>query len=157
MRWWDIPAVVALEAELFADDPWSAEQLWSELAGVPTTRHYLVACPPAGPTTGPTAGPTTGPVVGYAGLLLGLEAAEVQTLGVAPARRRLGIGRLLLRTLLDEARRRSTPQVLLEVRADDPAAVALYASEGFERIGVRRGYYRGRGDALVMRRRLPRR
>jgi ribosomal-protein-alanine N-acetyltransferase len=42
--------------------------------------------------------------------------------------------------------------VLLEVRADNAAAQALYAGAGFERIGVRRGYYRPGGtDALVLR------
>jgi ribosomal-protein-alanine N-acetyltransferase len=42
--------------------------------------------------------------------------------------------------------------VLLDVRADNVAAQALYARAGFERIAVRRGYYRPGGtDALVLR------
>ncbi len=144
MRWWDVAQVAALEAQVFPDDPWSAEQLWSELAGVPVSRHYLV-------------GVDAETVIGYAGLLAGPDAAEVQTLAVAPPARRRGLGRRLLRALLDEAGVRGYREVLLEVRADDPAAQSLYASEGFERIGVRRGYYRGgRVDALVMRRRARR-
>jgi ribosomal-protein-alanine N-acetyltransferase len=47
------------------------------------------------------------------------------------------------------------PRRLLEVRTDNAAAQAMYARRGFERIGVRRGYYdAGRVDALVLRRRL---
>ena len=43
-------------------------------------------------------------------------------------------------------------EVLLEVRADNDAAARLYALFGFDRIGVRRGYYQpGRVDAVVMR------
>ena len=43
--------------------------------------------------------------------------------------------------------------VFLEVRVDNPAARALYDSEGFEQIGLRRGYYDGgRVDAVTMRR-----
>ena len=45
--------------------------------------------------------------------------------------------------------------VLLEVRAENTAAQSLYEKAGFERIGIRRGYYRPGGtDALVLRLRL---
>ena len=61
MRWWDIEAAHAVERELFPD-AWSPETFWSELAGVPETRYYVVA----------EAGPT---IVGYAGLaVVGLQA-----------------------------------------------------------------------------------
>ena len=110
---------------------------------MPAVRHYLAADEGAA-------------LVGYAGLLLGPDAAEVQTLAVAPHAQRRGVGRLLVRELIAEAARRGAPEMLLEVRADDPGARRLYASEGFERVGVRRGYYRrGTVDALVLRRRRP--
>jgi ribosomal-protein-alanine N-acetyltransferase len=44
--------------------------------------------------------------------------------------------------------------MLLEVRPSNEAAIRLYQRYGFERIGVRRGYYPtegGREDAIVMR------
>ena len=44
--------------------------------------------------------------------------------------------------------------MLLEVRPSNPAAIRLYDRYGFQRIGVRRGYYpaaEGREDAIVMR------
>ncbi|MDQ1709088.1 MAG: [ribosomal protein S18]-alanine N-acetyltransferase, partial [Frankiaceae bacterium] len=42
MRWWDIDAgVLALERELFAEDSWTAELFWSELAD-PVSRLYVV-------------------------------------------------------------------------------------------------------------------
>jgi ribosomal protein S18 acetylase RimI-like enzyme len=76
----------------------------------------------------------------------------VQTLATAPAEQGKGLGRRLLDALVAEARRREAGEVLLEVRADNAAAQALYARVGFERIGVRRGYYRPGGtDALVLR------
>ena len=141
MRWWDVAEVARIEADLFPD-PWSVEAFWSELAHVPETRYYVVA-------------ELGRAIVGYAGLVVTGHQADVQTLAVARASQRDGLGRRLLDELLAEARRRVTSEVLLDVRADNAAAQALYARAGFQRIGVRRGYYRPGGtDALVMRLRL---
>ena len=142
MRWWDVEAVHALETVLFPD-PWSVETFWSELAHVPETRHYVVA------------DAADGEVVGYAGLVATGHQADVQTLGVRADHQGRGLGGELLRALVAEARRRGAGELLLEVRAENVAAQALYARHGFERIGVRRGYYRPGGtDALVLRLRL---
>ena len=45
---------------------------------------------------------------------------------------------------------------MLEVRADNAPALALYERNGFERLALRRGYYGPGADAVVMRRRLTR-
>ncbi len=141
MRWWDVPAALAIEHKLFPD-PWSEATFWSELAGVPETRHYIVA-------------ESQDELVGYAGLFATRHTGDVQTLAVAEHRHGEGMGALLLTALLDEARRRGVGELLLEVRADNDAAARLYVRFGFERIGVRRGYYQpGRVDAVVMRRRM---
>ena len=141
MRWWDVEAVHRIEADLFPD-PWSVEAFWSELAHVPDTRHYVVA-------------EEGGVVVGYAGLLSSAGQADVQTLAVARDRQGAGLGAELLDAMLGEARHRRAREVLLEVRAENTAAQALYAKAGFERISIRRGYYRPGGtDALVLRLRL---
>lgn len=140
-RWWDVEAAHALETELFPD-AWSVETFWSELAHVPETRHYVVA-------------EDGGALVGYAGLAVVGHQGDVQTIAVAPGAQGQGLGRRLLDELIDEVRRRDATEVLLEVRADNEAAQALYRRANFERIGVRRGYYQPGGtDALVLRLRL---
>jgi ribosomal-protein-alanine N-acetyltransferase len=140
-RWWDVEPAHALEVQLFPD-AWSVETFWSELAHVPETRHYVVA-------------EDEGELVGYAGLAAVGHQADVQTVAVAPTAQGRGLGRLLLDALLAEARRRAATEVLLEVRAENEPALALYRRAGFERIGVRRGYYQPGGtDALVLRLRL---
>ena len=140
MRLADLPAVMALEEELFAPDTWTAAMYRDELAQV-DTRHYLVA--------------DDGTVAGYAGLIAYEEEAHVATIGVATARQGQGIGALLLDALLAEADRRS-PVVLLEVRADNEVAQELYRRRGFAEIGRRRGYYQPSGtDAVVMKRERP--
>jgi [ribosomal protein S18]-alanine N-acetyltransferase len=140
MRWWDIPAVMDLERQLFTEDAWSDAMFWSELAER-DSRHYVVA-------------EDTGDVVGYAGLCAYLSGeAYVQTIAVAAGRQRHGVGTMLLSDLLDDADRRGCLHVDLEVRADNPGAIAMYARYGFRRLGVRRGYYQPSGaDAVIMRR-----
>lgn len=137
MRWRDIDVVHALEQELFADDAWSVELFWSELAQH-AARRYVVAAADAH-------------IVGYAGLAAYGEDGYVQTIAVAPAAQRRGIGTLLLDDLLSDAQRRGVRSVALEVRTDNTTAQALYARFGFAPVGLRRGYYQPSGaDALVM-------
>jgi [ribosomal protein S18]-alanine N-acetyltransferase len=138
MRLADLPAVLALEEELFAPDTWTAAMYRDELARS-DTRWYLVA-------------EDGDAVVGYAGLIAYPDEAHVATIGVAAARQGEGIGGQLLDELLTEADRRS-PVVLLEVRADNELAQGLYRRRGFAEIGRRRGYYQPSGaDAVVMKR-----
>ena len=144
MRWWHVEELLPIEQELFAPEPWSARLFWSEL-GQLESRHYLVALE-AEADVGSA-------VLGYAGLCDYPDEAFVQTLAVAPAAQGQGLGARLLVALLEEAARRGQRTVSLEVRADGTTAQRLYARHGFTRTGVRRGYYPGGVDALVLTRR----
>lgn len=81
-----------------------------------------------------------------------LVADEVQVLNVAtdPAHRRRGLARALLVSLLDELRPQGFSCALLEVRASNAAAIALYRSLGFQEDAVRARYYSDGEDALLM-------
>lgn len=141
MSWTDIDTLVELEQRLFVDDAWSARTWWSELAGRPQ-RVYLVA-------------QDDDRVVGYAGLSVAGDVADVMTIAVAPGAQGTGVGRLLLEELVAQASAAAVSVVLLEVRSDNDPARKLYERNGFEQIGVRRRYYQpGDIDALVMRRHL---
>nr|WP_222710254.1 ribosomal protein S18-alanine N-acetyltransferase [Quadrisphaera setariae] len=147
MRWWDVEPLLPVEAELFGASAWSAETFWSELAA--PGRTYLVA------VEDDDDGVRDRALLGYAGLALAGPDADVQTLAVAPHAQRRGVGGLLLDALVRAARDGGASAVLLEVRADNAPAQALYAARGFERIGVRRRYYQPEDvDALVLRLRL---
>lgn len=136
LRWWDIPVLVELEALLFpTDSPWTAPMFWGELA---QQHHYVVHRN------------ADGRVDGYAGLAVHEDEADVQTIGVHPDVQGAGIGRALLRNLLDRADGR---RVLLDVRTDNVPALRLYTAEGFRTLGVRRRYYQPSGaDAYTMER-----
>jgi [ribosomal protein S18]-alanine N-acetyltransferase len=77
------------------------------------------------------------------------EAADILTVHVPPALRQQGYGRSLIKHVLEAAQGAGCPRVVLEVRADNTAALALYASLGFSQIHRRPRYY-GTTDALVL-------
>jgi ribosomal-protein-alanine N-acetyltransferase len=139
LRWWHIDALLPIEGDLFGVERWSAAMFWNELA---SGNYYLVALPEDGDA-----------VLGYAGLSVHGGEAWVQNVAVRRDQQRQGIGRVLLRALLDEAKRQAAGTVLLEVAVDNGAAQRLYSEYGFETVGVRKGYYQPTNtDALVMRR-----
>lgn len=142
----DLDAIMALETATFENDAWSRASMRSEIAN-PSAR-YLVAEPVEPPRE----------VVAYAGVLAPRrsEQADIQTIAVAPAARRTGLGRTLMNALITEARGRGAREIFLEVRADNPDAQRLYDSLGFEALAVRPGYYQPDNvDAIVMRLTVP--
>lgn len=140
-RWTDVPALADLEAALFPDDAWSQASWWAELAARPR-RDYVVA-------------DAAGRLLGYGGVDHGGEVADVMTVAVDAAARGGGLGRSILAELERRAAARGAAHVMLEVRADNPAALGLYGHAGYAVVSRRRGYYQpGSVDAFVMRRAL---
>jgi ribosomal-protein-alanine N-acetyltransferase len=78
------------------------------------------------------------------------DEAEILTLAVRPGARGKGLGRALLEAAIDKARALGAATMFLEVGADNPHALALYAGLGFAKVGARKAYYDG-GDAAVLR------
>lgn len=79
------------------------------------------------------------------------DEAEILTLAVIPAARRIGLGRSLLGAARAAAAAAGALAMFLEVSEANQAARALYASCGFRPVGRRRTYYADRSDALVLR------
>ncbi|MGJ0392433.1 MAG: GNAT family N-acetyltransferase [Methylocystis sp.] len=67
--------------------------------------------------------------------------AEVLTFAVEPARRGLGLGRMILDKHLENLERGGARLVFLEVADDNEAALRLYFRFGFKEIGRRENYY----------------
>jgi ribosomal-protein-alanine N-acetyltransferase len=65
----------------------------------------------------------------------------------------LGYGRRLLNAMMLRAADSGAGKIFLEVRPSNEIALSLYASVGFEQIGVRPAYYQaenGREDAVIL-------
>ncbi|QYN24917.1 ribosomal protein S18-alanine N-acetyltransferase [Amycolatopsis sp. DSM 110486] len=139
----DLKRCAEIEQVLFpGDDPWSARAFHSEL----DQGHFYLAARTDDGTE----------LLGYGGLAVvgrrGEYEAEIHTIGVVPEAQGQGIGKALLRALLDRADEASAP-VFLEVRTDNDTAVGLYERHGFEKLGIRKRYYQPSGaDAFTMAR-----
>lgn len=138
MRWWDLPVVDSLERECFPHDAWTVEQFWSELAQ--PTRCYYVAV-------------QNESIVGYAGAFVLAPDSDIQTLAVDPRHRGQGIADALVSELLACAIQTGATAMILEVRADNRAAIEVYQRHGFAPISKRSRYYPDGADALIMQRR----
>lgn len=95
-----------------------------------------------------------GVISGYGIMSYGAGEAHILNVCIRGDLRGRGVGRKLLDYLIERARLAGMQDVFLEVRPSNPAAIHLYESLGFTRVGVRRGYYQavdGREDAYVYR------
>jgi [ribosomal protein S18]-alanine N-acetyltransferase len=132
-----------LHAGCFPQDPWDAKAI-GEILRMPGFFGRIAW--------------ETGDPVGFA-LAIGLgDECEVVALAVVRERRRTGMGTVLLKSICTESCSIGARSVVLEVAADNLAARALYARNGFVQTGQRRNYYRWRGtsiDALVLRLTFP--
>ena len=102
-----------------------------------------------------------GELIGHGVMSVAVGECHLLNICVAPAAQGRGLGRRIWRRLLALASQRDADTAFLEVRASNTAAIALYRSEGFDEIGLRKGYYPGvapndgrREDALMMARAL---
>lgn len=140
MRQGDLPRVASIEREAY-EFPWSF--------GI--FRDCLLAGYPSVVTE------YRGEVVAYAIMAVAAGEAHLLNLCVARACRRVGHARRLLDAVIERAIQAGAERMHLEVRPSNHAALALYATYGFERVGLRRHYYRassGNEDAVLLARNL---
>lgn len=131
----DLPRLLAIEGQWTSTPHWTAEHFKREIG---SERSFgLVA-------------EEQGRIVGFAFLWLLPGEGQVADIAVDTAAARRGIGRSLLKRMIEEARSRRCETVTLEVNAENVAAQKLYASEGFSVVGRRPKIYNGTDDALLM-------
>ena len=131
----DLELFAALEAEVFAEDPWTPYMIAEELSS-PASRYWIA-------TDG------SGDVVGYGGVKVGGDQADVMTIGVCSHARGRGYGGAILDTLLDWSREAGAREIFLDVRPSNEGAIGLYESRGFVEIGRRPRYFRNPVEEAV--------
>ncbi len=94
-----------------------------------------------------------GRVIGHGVISVAVGEAHLLNICVAQSCHSQGIGRFILRYLIERSRTLDATVMFLEVRESNLPALALYQSEGYEKIGLRKNYYPtvvGREHAIVM-------
>ena len=131
----DLELFAMLEAEVFAEDPWTPYMIAEELAS-PASRYWIAT-------------DSSGDVVGYGGAKVGGDQADVMTIGVRAHARGQGVGAAILDALLDWSREAGACEIFLDVRPSNDSAIRLYESRGFVEIGRRPRYFRNPVEEAV--------
>ena len=131
-----VSQVAQLEKLCFAD-PWSEMSIASELQSI--WSYWVVAV-------------CDDEVVGYIGSQSSIDESDVMNIAVHPDWRRQGIAEQLIEHLISQLKNRGSQALMLEVRASNAPAIALYEKLGFRQVGLRKNYYRNpKEDALILR------
>lgn len=137
MEFEDINKVAELEKNIFSM-PWSEKSFQDSFASQDTI--YLVEV-------------LEEEIVGYCGIWISFDTADLCNMAVAPSQRRKGIAKRLIQEIFSLAEERQIERILLEVRESNLGAIALYQKNGFRQIGIRKGYYHApEEDAIIMER-----
>ena len=138
----DVPAAHEID-QLSFTLPWPERSLRFEVSDNPSARCWVTEL--------------DGRLVGMLILWKIIDEAHIATLATHPEYRRQGIAKQLLVTALEQAYQEGALSALLEVRAGNETAKAMYLKLGFEVVGCRERYYKDNSeDAILMTlKRLP--
>ena len=133
----DVQAVHKIELASFPT-PWTLDSFYYEMTENQYA-HYLVA------------EDENGEIIGFCGIWLVIDAAQITNVAVVQTVRGQGIGETLMREAMRVAKEANMDVMSLEVRVTNNVAQNLYRKLGFQDGGLRKGYYTdNQEDALVM-------
>lgn len=118
------------------DDFWNYEVLKSELES--SNSYFFVAKN------------NSGEIVGFAGIKVILDEADIMNIVVKKDFRNNGVGSLLLDYLISYSKSINLKSITLEVNEINLPAIKLYENFSFSKLGIRKKYYNGENDAIIM-------
>ncbi len=132
----DAALLARLEAQSFGERSWGANNVKASFVAP----HVTILL----------AGKASDPPSGFA-MWRDLQGeAELLTIGVEPSAQRKGVAGALLDAVRKQAAQAGAIRLFLEVDGGNAAGLALYKAAGFEKISLRRAYYRDGADAVIM-------
>ena len=134
-KYCDISRIAELEKECCPKEPWSFQMLASSFDS--ETFYGVLA-------------DDCGEIVGYGGITVAGDSADIDNVAVTEYFRNSGIGTEILQSLVNIARVEGAKKVCLEVRVSNSVAMGLYLKCGFKGAYARTRYYSDGEDCLVM-------
>lgn len=116
------------------DDFWSFSTLKEELES--KNSSYII-------------GKINDEIIGFAGLKIIFDQADIMNIVIKKAYRNQGIGTLLLENLILLAKDLNISTLFLEVNEQNKPAIHLYEKLGFEKLGVRKKYYNNNNGIIM--------
>jgi ribosomal-protein-alanine N-acetyltransferase len=140
-----LPDILRIEEACFSA-PWTRKMVEAELSGNPFA-NFLVAKRVSPGRVGSVS------IVGYLCFWVVFEEVRLMNLAVIESMRRKGIARALVTQALEMGLAQAARCAVLELRASNSGAHALYRSLGFRDVTIRPKYYTNPiEDALLMER-----
>ncbi len=136
----NIEAVYELE-KLSFDSPWTHKMFEAEINN--SRSVYLVA-----------KDKQTNETVGYIGVWLAVDFADITNVAVHPGYRKKGIAISLINEICRICKDKGIKKVGLEVNVNNKPAIALYKKLGFTVDSVRKKYYKNKDDAWLMSKKI---
>lgn len=90
-------------------------------------------------------------IVGFAGIKIIIDEADIMNIVVKNNFRKKGIGSLLLQQLIDLSKTLNITSISLEVNEKNIAAISLYKKFNFKEIGIRKKYYNNNNAILMIK------
>lgn len=117
------------------DNFWTSEILLSELKS--KNSKYIVA-------------KNENEIVGFAGIIITPDSVEITNIVTKKSERKKGIGNLLLDKIIKMGEKTRRNNITLEVNEENKIAINLYIKFGFKQVGIRKKYYNGKNNAIIM-------
>jgi ribosomal-protein-alanine N-acetyltransferase len=129
----DLDSILTIEKEVFAY-PWTKKSFVEEIkAG---SEFYVAK--------------EEEKIIGYLGFYKIEDEMQLVNLAVTKNRQGKAIGSDLLKWALELAKSLGAKKATLEVEAQNTRAISFYHKFGFAEVGIRKGYYEGKEDAVIM-------
>lgn len=140
MKIQDLDEVLSIENSVSLT-PWSSEIFFKAIRN-PLTHCFVIRERESPPLS----------VIGYICFQNIQDESELHNISVHPFHQRSGVGKRLMQFYLDFCRKKGMKVSYLEVHSLNYSALHLYQSFSYQLCGMRKKFYQGKFDALLMMR-----